>query len=364
MNHKLRTFLVFAFILKCLASSGQIAPPEPDSLKYKAYLGGYPIIFYLPETSWSFGAGGVFNFYTTQSENLNPSQILVGGAYTLKKQILSYASYKLFFRDNDINIFGEVGYYEYFYPYFGIGDMTDAANEESYSADYPRFQVHYLQRVYKKFAIGGLYHFDNYRITEIAEDGLIARNQPTGFSGSIISKVGLLMRYDNRDKVFYPSNGTFATLQLTQNITGLGATESFTSFDFDVSTYKSLKKGILVFNFWSGRSFGDIPFQELFQLGGGRKARGIIKGRFRDKSIALIQSEYRFDIWKRFAGAVFGSYGATSDSLSQILSSDWKFNYGAGLRFFLDKVNRTALRLDFAFGSDDFNFYFTVGEAF
>ncbi len=356
--------LTFILALVTLCSFGKADKVETDSTSYKAYLGGYPIVFFLPETSWSFGAGGVYNFYTKKEAGLNPSQILLGGAYTLNKQILSFASYQLFFKQNDVTVFGELGYYEYFYPYFGIGDRTIFTDEENYSVDFPRIQINYLQRVYKNLSVGALFHFDDYLIRDIEPGGLLATVQPDGFTGSRVSRIGLLARIDSRDQVFYPSGGHFATLQLAHHGSFIGSSETFTSISLDATTYKKLKKGILAVNLWTGQSFGDIPFQELFQLGGGKKARGIIQGRFRDRSVALLQAEYRFNIWKRFAGALFTSYGSVSESLPQIFNSQWKLNYGAGIRFFMDPVNKTSLRADVAFGSDEFNFYFTVSEAF
>lgn len=364
MNLGMKAGLIFILVFSSVMVFAQESASETDSTSYKSYLGGYPIVFFLPETSWSFGAGGVYNFYTKKESELNPSQILLGGAYTLNKQILSFASYNLFFKQNEINVFGEIGYYEYFYPYFGIGDQTNYADEENYSVDFPRLQINYLQRIYKSISIGGLFHFDNYKIKEILPGGLLFSETPIGYSGGVISRIGLLARIDSRDQVFYPTKGHFATLQVAHHDIFTGSTETFTSISLDATTYKKLTKGILAVNLWTGQSFGDIPFQELFQLGGGKKARGIIQGRYRDRSVALLQAEYRFDIWKRFAGALFTSYGSVSESLAQISSSQWKLNYGAGLRFFLDPVNRTSLRVDVAFGSDEWNFYFTVGEAF
>ena len=364
MNLVMKAGLVFILVFSSLICVGQASTSASDSTNYKSYLGGYPIVFFLPETSWSFGAGGVYNFYTKKEAGLNPSQILLGGAYTLNKQILSFASYQLFFKQNDVTVFGELGYYEYFYPYFGIGDRTIFTDEENYSVDFPRIQINYLQRVYKNISIGGLFHLDNYQIREILPGGLLFTELPIGFSGGIVSRLGLLARLDSRDQVFYPSDGYFATLQLAHHDLFTGSTETFTSLSLDATTYQKLTKGILALNLWTGQSFGDIPFQELYQLGGGKKARGIIQGRYRDRAVALLQAEYRFNIWKRFAGAVFTSYGSVSESLPQIFSSQWKLNYGAGIRFFLDPVNKTSLRADIAFGSDEFNFYFTVGEAF
>lgn len=343
---------------------GNAQASSADSIDYKNFFGGYPIAFFTPETRWGFGVAGVYTHFPGKLKSKRPSQWQVGGAYTLNKQILLFSFYNIFFEEDKHNLFGEISYYDYFYQYFGIGNNTLFKDEELYSANFPRIQINYLRKWKSKIFLGGYYHFDFYNISKIEEDGILENSAVVGKDGSVISRLGLLVRYDSRDQIFYPTEGSFATLDFAFNTETLGATSNYQGLSLDVSQYYSINRNIFAFNVWTAKQFGDVPFQDLLPLGGGKKARGIVKGRYREKTIALLQAEYRFPIWKRFLGAAFLSYGNVGESYGTIFSNKWKLNYGGGLRFILDKENQSNIRVDIASGSDEINFYFTVNEAF
>ena len=361
-------FLSYITLVLCLyltsVNVGHAQESQQDSTSYKSFFGGYPIAFFTPETRWGFGAAGVYNHFPGKNKSSRPSQWQLGGAYTLNNQILSFCFYNIFLDDNKHNLFGEIGYYDYFYQYFGTGNQTLYADEELYSVQFPRIRVNYLRKWKEEIYIGGFFHSDLYDISEVEDEGLLQTSQINGYDGSVISRLGLLFRIDSRDNIFYPTKGTFSTLELTFNNQAIGATENYQAISLDVSKYHSFGKHILAFNGWLGQQFGEVPFQELLALGGGKKARGIITGRYRDKAVLLFQGEYRFPIYWRFSGAAFASAGNVEEQLSNLFDANWRINYGAGLRFLLDKNNKTNVRVDVAFGSDETNFYFTVNEAF
>jgi len=360
---KLRVFLTLCLFFAC-ANIGKAQETDADTAALKPFFAGYPIAFFTPETRWGFGAAGVYNFFPGKNKSARPSQLQLGGAYTLNKQILSFCFYNIFLDGDKHNLYGEIAYYDYFFQFYGLGNVTNFEDEELYSAKFPRLQFNYLRLWKEHVSVGGYYHFDNYNIAEIKNDGILANNNFSGKDGSIISRVGLLARYDSRDNIFYPSEGLFGTLDFGVNTSIIGASNDYQILSFDLSYYYSIKRNIFALNFWTGRQFGDVPFQELLALGGGKKARGIIKGRFRDEQVLLFQGEYRFPIYKRFSGTAFASAGNVFKNMEDTFSDPWKYNYGLGLRFLLDKKNKTNLRVDFALGSDEPAFYFTVNEAF
>ena len=360
---RLRYYFIVIFFLAC-ANVSDAQSTKIDTSEFNPFFAGYPIAFFTPETRWGFGAAGVYNFFPGKNKSTRPSQLQVGGAYTLNKQIFSFCFYNIFLDDNNHNLFGEISYYDYFYQFYGIGNQTLFEQEELYAAKFPRIQLNYLRKLQDKWYLGGFYHFDNYNIASIAPDGILENGSFVGKEGSVISRLGLLARYDSRDNIFYPTEGIFSTLELGANTSILGASTEYQLVTFDISYYHSIKRNIFAFNFWTGSQFGEVPFQELLALGGGKKARGIIKGRFRDTQVILFQAEYRFPIYKRFSGTTFASAGNVFQGAENTFSDPWKLNYGLGLRFLLDKENKTNLRVDFALGSDKPAFYFTVNEAF
>jgi outer membrane protein assembly factor BamA len=95
----------------------------------------------------------------------------------------------------------------------------------------------------------------------------------------------------------------------------------------------------------------EVPFYMQPTLGGARSLRGYRTFRYRDRSAALLQAEYRWRINEFVTGALFydtGAVGASLDELGRV-----ERNYGIGLR----AGNRmgSAFRIDFAFGGREGN---------
>ena len=358
---------IFLFILFgvpfCL--NGQSQPPDSTDHQSEAFLAFYPLVFYFPETRLGFGGAGVYNYYPGKLKSSRPSQWQVGGAYTLNKQLLLYAFYQYFLNQNQTEFFGEIGYYDYFYFFYGIGNKTQQADEETYFVRFPRFRIHALQEVAPHFRTGLSYKFDDYHLYEIAEKGFLDQQQPTGFEGGTISTLGLISRYDTRDNINLPTQGWLATLSMEHNAPWLGSEFTYSRFLIDLIRYvQAGKQQVIAFNLYTGALGGDPPFQELLFLGGSKKGRGIVEGRFREKAMFVGQTEYRFPIFWRFRGSIFASIGSVGASYGQIWNNTFHLNYGAGLRFLLDPKEGIQLRVDVGFGSDSPAYYLTVGEAF
>jgi outer membrane protein assembly factor BamA len=353
--------LCFAFLNR---STAQTVVSDSVETK-KSFIAAYPIIFYLPETRLAFGGACIYTYFPGKEKSSNPSLWQMGGAYTLNKQILLYASYQLFLRKNRTELFGEIGYFDYVFPYFGTGNKTVFQQEESYFANFPRVYVNYLERVKGNFRAGGVLKFDLFNIKQYKKEGLLDNSEVSGIEGGVVTNAGLLMRYDSRDIVFLPSKGIFATLEVTRSGKLLGSEYPYTEVFLNTSAYFSIKKNhVLATNLVTGIQNGDVPFYKLLTMGGPKRPRGIIEGRYRDKNLLLLQMEYRFPIYKRFAGVAFASTGRVAGTFKDLASAGYHYNVGGGLRFVLDKKNKLRLRLDVGFGSDEPAFYLTVGEAF
>ena len=73
--------------------------------------------------------------------------------------------------------------------------------------------------------------------------------------------------------------------------------------------------------------------------------------RFRDRSMLLLQAEYRFEILTALDGAVFYDAGQVAPNRSALSLRDFERDYGVGLRIGTDLG--VFIRLDIAFGSSE-----------
>jgi len=108
---------------------------------------------------------------------------------------------------------------------------------------------------------------------------------------------------------------------------------------------------------------GDAPFFLLSSFGGGKDLRGYPSGRYRDRMLYAVQSEYRWQVSDRWIFTGFAGVGEVAES-----TGDFGENFlpaaGIGTRFVLSSKHKVSLSADLAVGKDGTEFYFGVGEAF
>tara|TARA_B100000508_G_scaffold141097_1_gene147078 strand:- start:186746 stop:187816 length:1071 start_codon:yes stop_codon:yes gene_type:complete len=338
---------------------------EKDTTSYKPKIVGIPILFYGPETSLGFGAAGFFTFKLPPQDSLvRPSQINLGAAYTLEKQILTYASYDLWTKNNEFNLSGEVGYYRYFYDFWGVGD--EPRIQERYNLIFPRLRFEGVYKVYDNLYAGLKYTFDDFDITEREAGGRLDQGLYPGTEGGTISGAGGIIKYDTRNSNFYPTTGYKIQGSYERFDEAIGSDFNYDLIWIDAIRYFDLKKDkVIAANIYSRFSSGTVPFFHLSQVGGNKRMRGYYLGYHRDKQMIGWQAEYRMPLFWRIGAVAFAGNAVVGPQINYLKIENIRTTAGAGLRFKLDTERKINLRIDAGFSSDGTNgFYLTIGEAF
>ncbi|MEZ0539400.1 BamA/TamA family outer membrane protein [Fibrella arboris] len=364
-----------------------LTPPDSTAPKRFSLL-PLPLLYYTPETRFSYGAAATATFRfrsdTARQESpfgVRPSQVTVGAAYTQNKQLLFYIPFQIFYKNNRYFANGELGYYRYNYYFFGLGQRNVPA--ELYGVNFPRVRVNMFRRISKadpdkpgRGLYAGLrYQYENYQVTSVVPNGALASAHVPGMEipggmGSLLSGIGVGLFYDSRNTVFYPGRGMVADLTYLSQGQAIGSQVRFDRYVADVASYHPLgTEATLALNYvLSVTSGGEAPFNALSLLGGTKRSRGYYEGRFRDANLALLQAEYRLHLWRRLGAVAFGSVGFLGNRSDFLRLNDPKAAYGAGLRF---RVNRDLvnIRLDYGRGIPYTSLgasgvYLTIGEAF
>ena len=325
-----------------------------------------PVVFYTPETDLGFGAAGVYAFnFRGDAPGARTSSIQAVADYTLNQQLLLYFPFQMFVNNADYYTYGEIGYYQYVYQFFGVGNKASAEQEESYSVNFPRFQLTALRRVHPKWYVGLRYWFENYDITETEEEGLLVEGTVTGSQGGVTSGPGLVALYDTRDNVFFSTDGWYVETILQRNASWTGSDFTYTTFSVDARTFfRTRWDHVIGLNAYGVTQSGDSPFNQLPLLGGSKRMRGYFEGRFRDQNMLTVQAAYRALLFWRIGAVAFVSYGGVAPRLSDLRSENLRYTVGGGLRFQLDRKKKINIRLDAGFGKNTSGYYLTIGEAF
>lgn len=356
--------IIFSLVFLFCFRQGSFAQ---DSIpKKNIFLSGFPVIYYTPETRWAFGIAGVTTFrFPSDSASVKKSSFQLGFAYTQNNQVLFYLPYRLYFQNEKFLSFGELGYYKYNYFFFGMGNGQPKDFSENYGVNYPRVRINILRKILPNAYLGIKYWFEDFKIIERETKGELIVGNITGSSGGITSGAGAIFLCDTRDNIFYPSRGEYTEVSLQHFGKEIGSDFDYLRFTMDANKYFSFTKNqILAVNFFSETISGNPPFNQMALLGGTKRMRGYYEGRYRDRNILVLQTEYRVHLFWRLGAVVFAGYGGVADKIINYSISNFKYTYGGGLRFLLDKNQKINLRLDAAFGKETKGYYLTIGEAF
>ena len=363
-------------MLLTLVLLGLAGPAPTDTLPKRVALLPLPLVYYTPETRLAYGAAATATVRFRRDAgwaDARPSQFTVGVAYTQNRQLLLYLPFQVFYAHNTYYANGEAGYYRYNYYYYGQGERE--VPRELYGVNFPRVRVNAFRRVAPTLGRGTLYaglryQYEDYGVTTVADNGVLASGAVPGGRGSRLTGGGLGLFYDARNSVFYPTTGVVADVAVLYQNRAVGAgpngeTTRFNRYSADVSSYHALGRHARVaVNYWASFTTGVAPFNALSLLGGTRRMRGYYEGRYRDQNAALLQTELRFDVYRRLGGVVFGSVGTLGDAQTVLRGQQPKGAYGAGLRFTVNRRDHLNLRLDYGLGRQSSGFYLTIGEAF
>lgn len=348
--------------LKCISQVDDTQ--ENDSIK-NFKLTALPVLFYLPETGLGYGALGIGTFrFKDETLQSRPSSAQLAISYTTKNQLLVFAPYELYWDDEKWRIVGELGFYKYFYNFYGLGINSNEADFETYEVSFPRLRASILNEIWPNISVGIGYELDIFYDLGIKENGIIEATDVIGKDGGTVSNLGLLAFYDTRDDIFQPSNGFFVQAAAFTSGNFTGSSFSYSKFSIDSRYYKRIKgKHIIATNLFLANNGMGTPFFDLNRLGTNR-TRGFNDRRYQDNAELSFVTEYRFPVSGRFGGVLFGATGTVAPDFGNLFSSRYRNTAGAGIRYTINKKDGIRIRIDYGLSEEGGNLYFTIREAF
>jgi len=324
-----------------------------------------PILFYYPETRLGAGAALNFTYLTGEGSQVPPSNLYAVLIYTQNRQFTGELKYDHAWGSGGFISSIDVLFKEYPDKFYGIGNSTDAGDEEHYTHTYAQLRVSAQCRSAPHFYIGAGYEFGFSKNRDLEEGGRLEIGLITGSGGGVDSGVGIFSFYDTRDSRFFPASGGRYGFSIWTFNHILGSDYDFFRYSLDLRKYMSpLFKHVLAFQMYLSAMSGEVPFHRLSLLGGKNLLRGYYLGRYRDKNMLVFQAEYRMPLIWRFGGVIFGGIGDVSDNLTSFTLQEFKYSVGGGLRLMLHSREHINLRMDYAMGRESSGFYIALFEAF
>ncbi|CAJ92730.1 Outer membrane protein/protective antigen OMA87 [Cupriavidus necator] len=175
-----------------------------------------------------------------------------------------------------------------------------------------------------------------------------------------IGKAGLVVDYDSRDNIFYPSRGSYAELEAQFARGGFGSTQSFNMYNARGFTWLPLARTVILGLRADTRfSTGDVPFyaQPFVDL------RGVQKGRCQDRNALAAEMELRWDVTPRWSLLGFTGLGKAYGRWHDFSDASTIYSVGAGFRYMIARKLGVSIGLDVAHSKGQNAFYIQVGSA-
>ncbi len=354
--------LTVSFFLFCVSGFSQ-----KDTLRHNQLL-IFPVITKSIETGWSFGTVGAFVFHPSAKDTVSrTSNLEILALYSTKKQLVTAINGSQYFSHERYILNEQVSYSSFPDKFWGLGKNSPDAAEEAYKFRQYYIYLHLLRKVAKNMFIGVLYEKQRVWDVSYIPGGVFDQQNIVGRHGYTISGLGSSFTFDTRNNAFSPDKGTFAQLYFNHFDKFWGSDYNYNNLVLDLRTYLPFAgTQVLALQLYSFNDTGnEVPLRSEASFGGAARMRGFYEGRYKDQQQLILQAEYRFPLYKRFRGVVFGGTGNVSSSFADYSLTDLKYSYGAGLRFALSKKEKLNLRLDYGIGQGGKSgFYIQLGEAF
>jgi hypothetical protein len=380
--------------------------PQP----FKLYPSILPAVGYSPSVGALLGVVGQFGMYLGDPANTTISSAQATLLFTTKKQVLFQIFSSVQTEDDLWQLIGDWRLLLYNQDTFGLGTGTPPVHNgftlggQGATAPLPgeqpmnfkliRFREVVLRRVWSELSVGGGFSYDRYY--DIIDHSLdltasppvvtshyayeTALGLPTGAytaSGPVVA-----VSWDSRDSTINAYRGVYALLSYQWNGEWAGSTRSSSLINGEFRAYLPLSKDVSrnVLAFWvlASAVIGDMPYLTLPSIGWdgrNRSGRGYLQGRYRGTAMAYGETEWRFRITDNglLGGVIFANVesfaspnimtnGINQPGESLFHSARW--GGGFGLRILMNRVSRTNITLDFAWGAGLFGIYFGAGEVF
>ena len=344
------------------------ADENSDSIKVSDNftLLAYPYAFYKPETGLAFGGSAIASFIISPGTFNKPSQVIVNGYYTTIHNFSMSINDEVYFTTFLLRT--SLYYDKFLNRFYGYGnEATDISNADFKANKYGLSLT--FNKYIKTALFGIIFDISNWDITDYMDNPFFLNENINGKNGGLSSGLGFSIGLDSRDYVFLPENGYFHNFNITFYKKALGSDFDFVRYIIDLRKYWLLGEKIsLAWQYLGQFITGDPPFYYYPALGGSRIMRGYYEGRFRDKLYMATQVETAvpFKVFgiERFSAVGFAGIGEVSNHIGNFSIPGIKWSLGGGLRFLLDKKNRTVVRGEIGFGHGSLGIYFAAGTAF
>jgi hypothetical protein len=347
-----------------LRDDSGVVPDSSDRARGRLAL--LPIIFSSPDTRFAFGVLPQYIFRLAPDSR--PSSLRADAYYTLNKQYSVQLSPDVWLANDRYRIGGKIVFRDWPTSYYGIGGSremaSDSLDHESFTERLFGVSAEVQRRLFPGLFVGLSYAVRHGRIKDLSPGGELASGRVTGSGTGTASGIGLILTWDTRDHIYFPTSGSLHRTSAAVFDAILGSDYGFGGFEIDLRRYVPLAlRHVVALKLEGSFRSGAPPFRMLPGLG--ESLRGYNTTRHIDRHRASIQVEYRFvPVWWRLGFVVFAGVGDTASRIQDLGRRQPKYAFGFGIRGVAFEGEMITVRFVFGFGQASSGDYLDLNEAY
>ena len=206
--------------------------------------------------------------------------------------------------------------------------------------------------------LGGQYTFANSTLDPLFTDELpdgITEDDLDSQTGSL----GIFFDWDRRDNFFTANKGTILHVLYTVDDEWTGSDYSYQRMNGLLNWFYPIKENwISGLRIEAQHAFDDPPFYLLPSLA----MRGVPLARYQGATTALIETEQRIDLNRRWSVVAFGGLGKAIMRDQDFDDAETVYNFGTGFRYLIARAFGLRTGIDIAKGPDNFAWYIVFGH--
>ncbi|WP_075603572.1 BamA/TamA family outer membrane protein [Saccharicrinis aurantiacus] len=354
---------------------GKISMRDPvdNSFDLSSFLlehrGLLPVPMIITEPAVGYGGGGALLYFHTRKKEYKtyvpPNVSGIAGFGTENKTWGAGAFHSHIFGENRVRTITAVFKPDVWINYYGNNNPILSKNPINLNMDaWLIYQSVQYRLSTSKFYIGASYlYFNNQmRIDTIPGKPLVNEIIKRLEKKSVISTLKPMIEYDSRDNVFTPTKGIDAILAYNYSAKWLGADEDYGVIDTDIKGFVPFgDKTYSTWKFTGSYLVGDAPFYAYPFI----QMRGIPAMRYQSDNVMVAETEWRYNVYKRWSLVGFTGAGKAFQSFDTFEEIDWAYTIGTGFRYEIARMLGVHMGTDFAWGNgEDFAFYIVFGSSF
>lgn len=330
--------------------------------------GFFPIPIIITEPAVGYGGGAVIAYFHNrkkQTKSYVPPNISgVMGLGTQNRTWGAGAFHMHFFGENRVRTITAFIKPVVNFDYYGNNSEILSKHPLRVKLDtWVVFQRAQVRIAKSNFYLGLSYTYSNTKVSmdTIANRPLINEIIKRIKIHTALSTFAPLLAFDSRDNFFTPTKGINAQLSFNYSPEWAGSSSTYSTLGLKFIAYQPLSSRL--FSGWRLQAnylMGDAPFYAypFIQL------RGIPAMRYQGDISLLVETEWRYEVYRRWSLVAFTGGGKAITSFDSFNDSDWAYTVGTGFRYNIAKVFGLHSGVDFAWGNaKDFAFYIVFGSS-